>query len=224
MSSGGCGCYSQQCNLACPQYIYTQGNGTYYYYCNCCNVAGHPIVPCSNSSLPKTDCPLSGQQPDPNCFDLSNPPGKYPVRPRSFAGGDCDFYYNAWHTGTNNIACRQYRDGIARPARGDHLDEEIRDNNPLGLTISEPYYLSYTWQGVDHTVALYDFDDQNGVYRGLGIGQEVVSPLKPLSNGTQPTPHQVSEIFPPVPVANFPHYHQVTKHGSARVFHVALKQ
>src|SRR5262245_61149018 len=47
----GCGVYTQQCQIACPQYLYTYANGIYYYYCLCCGMSQYVIVPCGGPPL-----------------------------------------------------------------------------------------------------------------------------------------------------------------------------
>jgi hypothetical protein len=203
------------CVLACPQYVDYQANGLYYYYCNCCNIPNqHPIVPSNDPALPTTSC----LQPDDNCFDMSNrcaSPGPAPAS----SGGDAEFCYWARRRGSDDLATPVFRDGI-KPASGVDLDRELRGHAP-GFRVSEPYYVNYTWHSVDHTVALYDLDDPTGRVRGLGIGQEVVRPLKPNPDGTPPDVHTRADVRVSGG-ADFPHYHRLIKKAApARAFHVA---
>ncbi len=205
-----------QCFLACPQYLAFQSNGLYYYYCNCCNLPNdHPYVGSSDPALPQTSC----AQPDENCFDMEHrgaPPGPAPTP----SGGDAEFCYWAWRKGTSELATPVFRDGISKPASGVDMDRELRGHAP-GFRVSEPYYVKYTWNSVDHTVALYDLDDPTGRVRGLGIGQEVVRPLKPKADGRPAHVHSGADVRVSG-AADFPHYNRLIKKAApARAYHVA---
>jgi hypothetical protein len=147
------------------------------------------------------------------------PRGATPGPTPTSTGGDAEFCYWARRNGTNDLATPVFRDGI-KPASGVDLDRELRGHAP-GFRVSEPYYVKYARRSVDHTVALYDLDDPTGRARGLGIGQEVVGPLKPKPDGTPPDVHTRADVRVSG-VADFPHYHRLIKKAApARAFHVA---
>jgi hypothetical protein len=187
------------CILACPMYLYTQANGVYYYYCQCCNIlTQHVIVPTGLPSVVGVPCA------DDSCFTLPGGPGER----RRTTVETCGFAYKAKRKDLT-LTATPYQNGIPSLKKHDELEAEVRGTK---VQVDSIDYINYD----SRKVALYALSRLPPGTCPLFIGQETST-----DNGN---PHNAAYTVNKNPDANFPHYHQVTHTATGNIFHVAIKQ
>lgn len=226
---GICEClHSQQCDIACPQYLYTYANGVYYYYCACCNTTPTDYVIVPSSVMINCDSwPVTCNTTDPcygYCFNLHG----LGRPPQTHQTDDCAVVIHQKlkfqnPSATTDPPPSQWAmgpGGTITPLAWDALEDQIRGHATQYVTVlpakpTDAYYVQYTPPNdtKQRTVALYDIT-HTGNDCHLRIGQEVAS--LPSSPNLQQTNGG------PVDNQNLPHYHQVTNPIDKNVYHVAV--
>jgi hypothetical protein len=234
--------YTTQCSLACPQYLITQANGVYYYYCGCCFPAsgGNMSIPNSTQLNPVNGFPVkcTGDSDDPTyCFRL----GTGLAQSRSASNSttpdspDIPFLISSIMTDPNGnvttnpvvpagtLAQKIFNDGIVDVASMDALtDALLAGCVTSGATLIGPSFAGYNGPGsTARVIALYGLGwvSPAGASLWLHIGQEVPSTVLPATANVK-KPDQVA-----YPDNGLQRYHRLTMNSSDNFYyHVVARK
>ncbi len=193
------------CACACPQYLYFQASGVYYYKCLCCPINNTWVDASSGQSISlPAPCPSS------SCIGscTSSPAIKYRIYNHLSAPGACEFYLDPDSLGPDGKTphAEPFIKGIDRKTR-DELNKEI-DSHPNVIAKSTLVFkrrpVQYDDSGVRY-VALFDVSSKDAtgacdLHIGIEVSKDATITAAPQEWG--------------IPFkTRLPHYHHVYVNG-----------